>query len=84
MAEIKLQKDLVIEGKFYLKSGAILEESVTFEAGKDTYEDAQELMESINSTAKESFRNNNSFVLWFGDAIIRGDDLSSFTLKVKE
>ena len=48
MNKIKLQKDIVVEGKFWLKNGAVIEDSIIFEAGKDNYDEAQDTIDSIN------------------------------------
>lgn len=84
MKEIKLQKDVILKGKFYLKSGAVLEESTTFKSDEDSYDDVNEVINEIIDTSKGAFRTGDSFVIWFGDAVIRGDDLSAFHFDIIE
>ena len=49
MKEIKLQKDVILKGKFYLKSGAVLEESTTFKSDEDSYDDVNEVINEIRN-----------------------------------
>ena len=84
MKEIKLQKDVILKGKFYLKSGAVLEESTTFKSDEDSYDDVNEVINEIIDTSKGAFRTGDLFVIWFGDAVIRGDDLSAFHFDIIE
>lgn len=83
MNKIKLQKDIVVEGKFWLKNGAVIEDSITFEAGKDNYDEAQGTIDSINEVARSSFIHDDPFDIWFGDTVIRGTDLSAYKLNIK-
>ena len=83
MNKIKLQKDIIVEGKFWLKNGAIIEDSITFEAGKDNYDEAQDTIDSINEVARNSFMHDDPFNIWFGSTVIRGTDLSAYKLNIK-
>ena len=83
MNKIKLQKDIVVEGKFWLKNGAVIEDSITFEAGKDNYDEAQDTIDSINEIARSSFIHDDPFNIWFGSTFIRGTDLSAYKLNIK-
>lgn len=83
MNKIKLQKDIIVEGKFWLKNGAVIEDSITFEAGKDNYDEAQDTIDSINEIARNSFINNEPFNIWFGSTVIRGTDLSAYKFNIK-
>ena len=83
MNKIKLQKDIIVEGKFWLKNGAVIEDSITFEAGKDNYDEAQDTIDSINEIARRSFIHDDPFDIWFGNTVIRGTDLSAYKLNIK-
>ena len=83
MNKIKLQKDIVVEGKFWLKNGAVIEDSITFEAGKDSYDEAQNIIDNINEIEKKSFIADEPFNIWFGSTVIRGTDLSAYKLNIK-
>ena len=83
MNKIKLQKDIIVEGKFWLKNGAVIEDSITFEAGKDNYDEAQDTIDSINERARRSFIHDDPVDIWFGSTVIRGTDLSAYKLDIK-
>jgi hypothetical protein len=67
---------LIFKGKFYLKSGCIVEEKVIFDEDNEQ-EDINETVEEMRSSIKEGFRNNTNFQFTFGMTIFRVSDISA-------
>ena len=73
-----MEKDVTIIGKFYLKNGAVLEESVVID--KDNEEEVViQFIQAVKDAVKEGFRENCNFQITFGETIFRGTDISAVT-----
>lgn len=70
---------LILKGKFYLKSGCIIEEKVVFDED-NKQEDIEEFIENTKDSIKEGFRDSINFQFTFGMTIFRGSDISAVEL----
>lgn len=73
-----MKKDVTIIGKFYLKNGAVLKESVVFDKDNEK-EVVIQFIQSVKDAVKEGFRENCDFQITFGETIFRGTDISAVT-----
>lgn len=78
-----MDKDLTILGKFYLKSGVIIEDKIVFDK-ENTKEEIKEFMEDLKQGIKTSFKENADFQFTFGFTTIRGSELAAFTMTAEE
>lgn len=78
-----MDKDLTILGKFYLKSGVIIEDKIVFDK-ENTKEEIKEFMEDLKQGIKTSFKENANFQFTFGFTTIRGSELAAFTMTAEE
>lgn len=74
-----MENDIKIIGKFYMKSGAVIEEEVVFDKDNDK-EDIENFIKDIKYRVKEGFREDYNFQFTFGYTMFRGKDISAFTL----
>lgn len=78
-----MDKDFTVLGKFYLKSGVIIEDKVVF--GKEnTKEEIKELMDELKQDIKTGFKENIDFQFTFGFTTIRGSELAAFRMITEE
>jgi hypothetical protein len=69
-----------IVGKFYMKSGAIIEEELAFDCDKES---AEKYINNLkNKVIKTGFREDYNFQFTFGSTMFRGKDISAVTLTV--
>ena len=78
-----MDKDLTILGKFYLKSGVIIEDKVIFDK-ENTKEEIKEFMDDLKQGIKTGFKENADFQFTFGFTTIRGSELAAFTMTAEE
>ena len=78
-----MDKDLTILGKFYLKSGVIIEDKVIFDK-ENTKEEIKEFMDDLKQGIKTGFKENAEFQFTFVFTTIRGSELAAFTMTVEE
>lgn len=76
-------KDFTVLGKFYLKSGVVIEDKVVFDK-ENTEEEIKEYMDSLKEGIKMGFKENMEFQFTFGFTTIRGSELAAFTMTVAE
>lgn len=77
-----MDKDITILGKFYLKSGIVIEDKITFDK-ENTKEQIKEFMNDLKQGIKISFKENADFQFTFGFTTIRGSELAAFTMIVE-
>ena len=78
-----MDKDVTVLGKFYLKSGVIIEDKITFDKD-NTKEEIKEFMEDLKQGIKTGFKENVNFQFTFGFTTIRGSELAAFTMITEE
>lgn len=81
-----MKNDLKIVGKFYMKSGVVIEEEVVFNEDNDE-ESIVKFIADMKHRIKEGFREDYNFQLTFGNTMFRGKDISAVTfipIKVEE
>lgn len=76
-------KDFTVLGKFYLKSGVVIEDKVVFDK-ENTEEEIKEFMDSLKEGIKTGFKENMEFQFTFGFTTIRGSELAAFTMTAEE
>lgn len=75
-----MDKDLTVLGKFYLKSGVVIEDKIVF-GKKNTEEEINEFIDSLRDGVKLGFKENSmEFQFTFGFTTIRGSELAAFTI----
>lgn len=77
-----MENNMTYIGKFYLKSGQMIEEKVWFDKSENR-EDVNNYMHELVNNFKKSIRNNydNTAVLTFGNTVFRISDISAMTIK---
>lgn len=78
-----MDKDLTILGKFYLKSGVIIEDKVVSDK-VNTKEEIKDFMDNFKEAIKIGFKEDINFQFTFGFTTIRGSELAAFTMIEKE
>ena len=71
-----MKNDLKIVGKFYMKSGVVIEEEVVFDKDNDE-ESIEKFIADIKYRIKEGFREDYNFQLTYGNTMFRGKDVSA-------
>lgn len=82
-----MEHDVKVVGKFYMRSGAVIEEEVVFDKDKDKDNDkeaVEKIIKNMMYTIKEGFREDYNFQITFGYTMFRGKDISAVTFTVKE
>lgn len=79
-----LDKEITLAGKFYLKSGVVIEDVVVFDVKSDLIE-VQKTIKKLQDDIANFLKDKSvSFQLSFGNTLFRGKDISAVTLTVKE
>lgn len=78
-----MDKDLIILGKFYLKSGVAIEDKIVFNK-ENTKEEVKDFMNNLKKGIKTGLKENIDFQVTFGFTTIRGSELAAFTMTVEE
>ena len=78
-----MDKDFTVLGKFYLKSGIVIEDKIVFDK-ENTKEKIKEFMDGLKEGIKTGFKENMEFQFTFGFTTIRGSELAAFTMTVEE
>ena len=78
-----MDKDFTVLGKFYLKSGVIIEDKVVFDK-ENTEEEIKEFMNNLKESIKIGFKEDMNFQFTFGFTTIRGSELAAFTMIAEE
>ena len=73
-----MKNDVKIVGKFYMRSGAVIEEEVVFDKDNDK-EVVEEFIKDMKYRVKEGFRKDYNFQFTFGYTMFRGKDISAVT-----
>lgn len=76
-----MEKEVKIIGKFYMRSGVVIEEEVVFDKDNDK-EAVEEFIKDIKYRVKEGFREDYNFQFTFGYTMFRGKDISAVTFTV--
>lgn len=76
-----MENDVKIVGKFYMRSGAVIEEEVVFDKDNDK-EVVEEFIKNMKYRVKEGFREDYNFQFTFGYTMFRGKDISAVTFTV--
>lgn len=76
-----MENDVKIVGKFYMRSGAVIEEEVVFDKDNDK-EVVEEFIKDMKYRVKEGFREDYNFQFTFGYTMFRGKDISAVTFTV--
>lgn len=79
-----LDKEITLAGKFYLKSGVVIEDVVVFDVKSDPIE-VQKAIKKLKDDIANFLKDESvSFQLSFGNTLFRGKDISAVTLTIKE
>lgn len=78
-----MENDVKIIGKFYMKSGAVIEEEVVFDKDNDK-KVVEDFIKDMKYRVKEGFREDYNFQFAFGYTMFRGKDISAVTFTVTE
>ena len=78
-----MKNDVKIIGKFYMRSGAVIEEEVVFDKDNDK-EIVENFIKDMKYRVKEGFREYYDFQFTFGYTMFRGKDISAVTFTVTE
>lgn len=73
-----MENDVKIIGKFYMRSGAVIEEEVVFDKDNDK-KVVEEFIKDMKYRVKEGFREDYNFQFTFGYTMFRGKDISAVT-----
>lgn len=76
-----MKNDVKIIGKFYMRSGVVIEEEVVFDKDNDK-EVVENFIEDMKYRVKEGFREDYNFQFTFGYTMFRGKDISAVTFTV--
>lgn len=76
-------ENFTVLGKFYLKSGVVIEDKITFDK-ENTEEEIKEFMDNLKKGIKTGFKENMDFQFTFGFTTIRGSELAAFTMTAEE
>lgn len=76
-----MENDVKIVGKFYMRSGAVIEEEVVFDKDSDK-EVVEKFIKDMKYRVKEGFREDYNFQFTFGYTMFRGKDISAITFTV--
>lgn len=79
-----IDKEITLAGKFYLKSGVVIEDVVVFDVKSDLIEVHKTIKKLKDDIANFLKDDSISFQLSFGNTLFRGKDISAVTLTVKE
>lgn len=78
-----MEKEVKIIGKFYMRSGVVIEEEVVFDKDNDK-EVVENFIKDMKYRVKEGFREDYNFQFTFGYTMFRGKDISAVTFTVTE
>lgn len=78
-----MEKDLILLGKFYLKSGVIIEEKVVI-VKENTEKEVKCFMDNLKKSIEIGFKEDINFQFTFGFTTIRGSELAAFTITEEE
>lgn len=78
-----MNKDIKLIGKFYMKSGSVIEEEVVFDKENDMSV-IDEFIKDIKHRIKEGFREDYNFQFTFGFTMFRGKDISALQITMEE
>lgn len=78
-----MEKEVKIIGKFYMRSGVVIEEKVVFDKDNDK-EVVENFIKDMKYRVKEGFREDYNFQFTFGYTMFRGKDISAVTFTVTE
>ena len=78
-----MEKEVKIIGKFYMRSGVVIEEEVVFDKDNDK-KVVEEFIKDMKYKVKEGFREDYNFQFTFGYTMFRGKDISAVTFVVTE
>lgn len=78
-----MEHDVKVVGKFYMRSGAVIDEEVVFDKDNDK-EVVENFIKDMKYRVKEGFREDYNFQFTFGYTMFRGKDISAVTFTVKE
>ena len=78
-----MKNDVKIIGKFYMRSGVVIEEEVIFDKNNDK-EAVEDFIKDMKCGVKKGIRDNDNFQFTFGYTIFRGKDISAVTFTVIE
>lgn len=76
-----MKNDIRFVGKFYLKSGAVIEDEVIIDKENDE-ETVQSFISDTKQMIKECLRDNIAAQITFGKTILRATDISAVTFTV--
>lgn len=76
-----MEKEVKIIGKFYMRSGVVIEEEVVFDKDNDK-EIVENFIKDMKYRVKEGFREDYNFQFTFGYTMFRGKDISAVTFTV--
>lgn len=76
-----MEKEVKIIGKFYMRSGVVIEEEIVFDKDNDK-EVVKNFIKDIKYRVKEGFREDYNFQFTFGYTMFRGKDISAVTFTV--
>lgn len=76
-----MENNVKIIGKFYMRSGVVIEEEVIFDKDNDK-EVVEKFINDMKYRVKEGFREDYNFQFTFGYTIFRGKDISAVTFTV--
>ena len=78
-----MDKEIIILGKFYLKSGHVIEEKIIFDK-ESSREDVNTFVEETKGFIKTAFRENVNFQLTFGSTTFRGNEIVAVTIEEQQ
>ena len=78
-----MEKEVKIIGKFYMRSGVVIEEEVVFDKDNDK-KVVEEFIKDMKYKVKEGFREDYDFQFTFGYTMFRGKDISAVTFVIAE
>lgn len=73
-------KETTVHGKFYLKSGVVIEELVTF-TGADQENEAKQVLQTIKQELAYSIKNKSNALINFGSLLLCSLDISAVQLE---
>ena len=73
---------LIAKGKFYLKSGSVVEEEIIFDED-NKQEDIDKAIADIKQVIKDGFKDTTDFQITFGFTTLRGSDLSAVKITLE-
>lgn len=78
-----MNKGIKLIGKFYMKSGSVIEEEVVFDK-ENNISVIDKFIKDIKHRIREGFREDYNFQFTFGFTMFRGKDISAVQITMEE